>query len=88
MNTFLSNAEFDNQRHRGQVSHHDKNVPQRSAHGHGKYQRNHADTRDKAEHTLIQADPVIGDDFKPFFYHAVSHPQIVIFSGKEKATAQ
>ena len=69
---FFSDAEPYDQRYGDKIYHHNQNVPDVSAHRHGEYQRKHTETCYDAEHTFMQADPVIGDDFKPFSNHAVS----------------
>ena len=63
----LSDADPDDHPHGGQTDHQHQDVPDAPAHGQSKRYRDHADACDDAEHPLPQADPVIGDDLKPFF---------------------
>ena len=63
----LSDADPDDHPHGGQTDHQHQDIPDAPAHGQSKRYRDHADACDDAEHPLPQADPVIGDDLKPFF---------------------
>ena len=73
VNPFFPNADLDDCRHEGQACQHNQHVPEASAHGQGKRNGDHADAGHNAEHSLAEADPVIGNNLKPFFYHEVFH---------------
>ena len=74
MDALFLNADPNDQRHGGQADHHHDDIPDAPAHGQGERYRNHADACHNAEHALMQADSVIADDLKPFFYHDVPTP--------------
>ncbi len=79
MDTFFPDADLDNHRHSGEAGHQHQNIPKVPAHGQRKCNRNHAHAGYNAEHALAQADAVIGDDIKPFFYHEVPYPSEHVF---------
>ena len=73
LNTLSADAELDNQGHRREAQNQQSDIQGAFAHRQRKDHRDHADAGYNAEHPLPQADPVIGNYLKPFFYHVVSH---------------
>ena len=73
LDALLSDAELHDHRYGRQAYHEDHEIQNTPAHRQGEYQRNHADHGHNAEYALTHTDPVIREDLKPFFNHAVSH---------------
>ena len=74
LDALFADAELHNQRHCGKAGQQQRDIQNIPAHGQRENQRDHADACHNAEHALAQADPVVGDDLKPFFYHEIPYP--------------
>ena len=74
MNLFLLNAHLNDYVHGGKAGRQKQDIPNASAHRQNEHQCHHTGACYNAKHAFAQADPVIGNDVKPFFNHAVSHP--------------
>ncbi len=75
-NTFLLNTDLRDHKYSSKADCKQQPVHESSAHRQYKDQCDHADACNHTKHTLLQADPMVKDDLKPFFEHAVFPPKL------------
>ncbi len=70
IDAFLLDADSGHRVHIDKTCRQYNQIRRKPAQNQYKYQSNHADARDQTEHTFPQADPMVKNDFQPFFNHA------------------